>query len=147
MNYWLKMCGTGASPYHDGDWLARRRIWLRDHGEVSMFPRVPTIEAGDRLIDYAVGSYRFFGEGRIFAVSEALSEPEPSSHERWPVQVRTCMLLAGPRLEYCPTIDEIGVMRRSLGRHSHIRLSGEQGRAAEALIAAAAGEFGSQAPG
>ena len=141
------MSGTAANPYDDGDWRRRREAFHREHGEVSMFPRVPSVAAGDRLIDYAVGSYRNFGEGRIFAVSEVLSDPEPSQSERWPVQVRTRTLIAGPRLEYCPSIDEIGVMRRSLGRHSHIRLSDDQGRAAEELIAATAAEFGSLARG
>jgi hypothetical protein len=142
MYYWLKINGTGDSPFDDGDWAARRRRWFREHGEVSMFPRVPSIEPGDRLIEYAAGSARFFGEGRLFAVSEAIAEPEPSRHERWSVQVRTRTLVAGPRLEYCPSVDDIGVMLRSLGRHSHIRLNDEQGRTAEALIASAAREFG-----
>jgi hypothetical protein len=135
--------GTGDSPFDDGDWLKRRQRWTRDYGSVSMFPRVPSIEPGDRLIEYAAGSARYFGEGRLFAVSEAVSEPEPSPHERWPVQVRTRTLVAGPRLEYCPSVNDIGVLMRSLGRHSHIRLREEQGSEAEELIAAAAREFGS----
>jgi hypothetical protein len=110
-----------------------------------MFPRVPTIAEGDRLVDYAVGSHRFFGEGRFYALNEAVSDPEPSPHERWPVQVRTRTLVAGPRLEYCPTLPEIAVMRRSLGRHSHLRLSEEQGTRAEELIREAAAEYGSLA--
>src|ERR687893_89713 len=121
MRYWLKIAGTGDSPFEDGDWAARR-------------------EAGDRMIDYAAGSYRFFGEGRIFGVTEAVSDPEPSPHERWPVQVRTRTLVAGPRLEFCPSVDDIGVMLRSLGRHSHIKLTPEQGERAHELIAAAAAE-------
>ena len=145
VRYWLMVNGTGDRPFDDGDWAARRRQWVEEHGEVSMFPRVPSIEPSDRLIDYAAGSARFFGEGRLFAVSEALSEPEPSLHERWPVQLRTRTLVAGPRLEYCPSVDDIGVMLRSLGRHSHIRLSDEQGRTAEGLIAAAARRYGSAA--
>ena len=110
-----------------------------------MFPRWPRIAAGDRLVDYAVGSHHAFGEGRIFAVAEVLSDPEPSPHERWPVQVRTLRLLAGPSLGFCPTIADIGVSRRSLGRHSHIRLTSEQGQRAEELIAEAAERFGSLA--
>jgi len=143
--YWLKVNGTGDRPFDDGDWSRRRREWVRRHGEVSMFPRVPSIEPGDRLVEYAAGSARFFGEGRLFAVSEAVSEPQPSPHERWPVQVVTRTVVAGPRLEFCPSVDDIGVMLRSLGRHSHIRLSDEQGSAAEALIAAAADRYGSLA--
>jgi hypothetical protein len=141
--YWLKCTGTAAHPFDDGDWAARRREWQRTYGEVSMFPRVPSIEAGDRLIDYAVGSARFFGDGRLYAVVEAISDPEPSPHERWPVQLRTRTLVAGPRLEYCPGLVDIAVMPRSLGRHSHIRLSDEQGRRAEELIREAAAEYGS----
>ena len=95
-----------------------------------------------RLVEYAAGSARNFGEGRFFAISEAVSDPEPSPHERWPVQVRTRTLVAGPRLEFCPSVDDIGVMLRSLGRHSHIRLTPEQGERAERLIEAAAKEFG-----
>ena len=107
-----------------------------------MFPRWPRIAAGDRLVDYAAGSYINFGEGRLFALNEVLADPEPGPHPRWPVLVRTRMLVAGPRLEFCPSIDEIGVKRRSLGRHSHIRLSGEQGESAERLLRRAADEFG-----
>jgi hypothetical protein len=143
LRYWLKLNGTAAHPFETGDWAARRASWVRENGEVSMFPRVPRIQGGDRLVDYAVGSHREFGEGRIFAVAEVLSDPEPGPHERWPVQVRTRTLLAGPALGFCPTIADIGVMRRSLGRHSHIRLTREQGEIAEQLIAEAAEEFGS----
>jgi hypothetical protein len=143
LRYWLKLNGTGDRPYLTGDWAARRGPWVREHGQVSMFPRVPRIQAGDRLIDYAVGSHREFGEGRIFAVADVISDPEPSPHDRWPVQVRTRTLIAGPALPFCPTITDIGVMRRSLGRHSHIRLTREQGERAEQLIAEAAEEFGS----
>jgi hypothetical protein len=146
LRYWLKLNGTGNRPYLKGDWAARRAPWVREHGEVSMFPRVPRIAAGDRLVEYAVGSHREFGEGRIFAVAEVLSDPEPSPHERWPVQVRTRTLIAGPALGYCPTITDIGVMRRSLGRHSHIRLTREQGEHATELIAEAAEQFGSLLP-
>jgi hypothetical protein len=142
VRYSLKLAGTAEHPYADGDWAARRESWVREHGEVSMFPRVPRIETGDRLVEYAVGSHREFGEGRIFAVAQVLSDPEPSPHERWPVQVRTLTLLAGPALGFCPTIADIGVMRRSLGRHSHIRLTREQGELAEEMIAEAAEHFG-----
>jgi hypothetical protein len=58
------------------------------------------------------------------------------------VQVRIRRLIAGPGLGFCPTIADIGVSRRSLGRHSHIRLSREQGELAEELIAEAAEQFG-----
>jgi hypothetical protein len=59
------------------------------------------------------------------------------------VQIR--QLIAGPSLGFCPTIADIGVSRRSLGRHSHIRLTSEHGQRAEELIAEAAEQFGSLA--
>jgi hypothetical protein len=145
VSYWLKMNGTADHPHAGGDWAGRRASWFNRYGEVSMFPRWPRIAAGDQLIDYAVGSHRAFGEGRIFAVAEVLSDPEPSRHERWPVQVRIRQLIAGPSLGFCPTIADIGVSRRSLGRHSHIRLTSEQGQRVEELIAEAAEQFGSLA--
>ena len=39
-----------------------------------------------------------------------------------------------PLLSHAATLSEIGVSPRSLGRHSHIRLTEEQGRRAEELI-------------
>jgi hypothetical protein len=143
LRYWLKLNGTGERPHDSDDWAARRAGWFRRYGRVSMFPRWPRVVAGDRLVDYAVGSHRFFGEGRIFAVAEVVSDPEPGPHERWPVLVRTRELIAGPGLGFCPTIADIGVSRRSLGRHSHIRLTREQGDRAMELIANAAEQFGS----
>src|SRR4051794_32549596 len=100
LGYWLKINGTGDSPFDDGDWLRRRSRWVGDYGEVSMFPRVPSIEPGDRLIEYAAGSARFFGEGRLFAVSEAGSEPDPSPHVPRPAPGRTGDPGAGPRARH-----------------------------------------------
>lgn len=112
-----------------------------------MFPRRPTIAEGDKLVSYAAGSHHEFGEGRIFKLSEALDEPEPSDHPRWTWLVRMKTLIAGPRLEYCPDIGEINVQRRSLGRHSHIKLHEEQGPTAERLLARAAAEYGDRRAG
>lgn len=103
-----------------------------------MFPRRPRIERGDRLVAYAAGSAREFGEGRIYAIFEVLSEePEPSGHERWGWQVRVRIASSTPRLAHAPTLRDIGVSPLSLRQHSHIRLSGEQGAEAERLISRA----------
>src|SRR3954452_18503663 len=88
MSYWLKINGTGDSPFDDGDWSKRKRRWVGDHGQVSMFPRVPSIEPGDRLIEYAAGSARFFGEGCQSGVSSWVSARAASRNRRWPVQIR-----------------------------------------------------------
>jgi hypothetical protein len=53
------------------------------------------------------------------------------------------MLVPGPRLPSCSTIDDIDVEQASLRRHSHIALTADQGRRAERLIAAAAERAGS----
>jgi hypothetical protein len=73
-----------------------------------------------------------------------LTDPEPSGHPRWGWQVRVRLLIAGPRLEHCPTLAEVEVDRRSLGRHSHIRL--RFGHRAEVLIQRAADRYGALAP-
>jgi hypothetical protein len=140
---WIKVAGTGDSPFDHGDWALRHRSWTREFGPVSMFPRRPRIALGDRLVVYAAGSHSRFGEGRVFSVEEVDSPaPEPSPDPRWPWMVRTRVVLAGPRLEHCPRITEIGVERRSLRRHSHIHISDSQERRAEKLIAEAAAQYG-----
>lgn len=72
--------------------------------------------------------------------------PEASPHPRWPWMVRTRSLIAGPRLEHCPTITDIDVERTSLRRQSHIHLTDGQGERAELLIARAAERFGGLEP-
>jgi hypothetical protein len=44
------------------------------------------------------------------------------------------MLIPGPRLRSCPSIDDIDVALTSVRRQSHIRLTHAQGREAEWLI-------------
>jgi hypothetical protein len=141
--YFIKVAGTGENPI-GADWAVPHRAWLRKYGDLSMFPRRPQMKWGDRHVHYAAGSQLQFGEGRIFLVSQVLShQPEPAPHDRWPWMVRTRSLIAGPRLERCPRISEIGVELRSLRRQSHIHLTDEQGELAEALIARAAERYGS----
>ena len=141
MRYWIKCSGTAEHPFHSDEWRPRKRAWQREHGPVSAFPRRPRIEGGDRLVNYAVGSARAFGAGRIYLVEEVLSEEaEPGGHERWPWVVEVREVVAAPRLSIAPELREIGVSPRSLSQHSHIRLSPEAGRLAERLIREAGGE-------
>ena len=120
------MAGTAARPYTEEDRLARP--------ERHRFPRRPSIARGDRLFVYASGSAREYGAGRVFALEEAVSEePEPSGHERWRWEVRTRRILSVP-LALAPTLLDIGVSTRSIGRHSHIRLLESQAERAEALL-------------
>jgi len=123
------------------DWLPRHRAWRRERGPISAFPRRPRIQAGDRLVNYAVGSARVFGAGRIYLVEEVLSEePRRGGHERWPWVVEVEPIVWVPRLSLAPELRDIGMRPRSLSQHSHIRLTREQGELAERLIRAAAGE-------
>jgi hypothetical protein len=53
------------------------------------------------------------------------------------------MLVPGPRLPSCPTIDDVDVAHSSLRRQSHISLDEKRGEEAERLIARAAERAGS----
>jgi hypothetical protein len=133
--WWIKVAGSSESPFTRDDW--------EPLSERSLFPRRPTIRGGDRLIVYAAGSGAVYGEGRIFAVQEVISDvPEPSGHPRWKWALRVRTLHAVPRLSHAPTLWQIGVAARSLSQHSHISLTPEQGEAAEALIRRYAEESG-----
>lgn len=124
------MAGTGARPYTEADRLARP--------ERHRFPRRPRIARGDMLAIYASGSAQEYGEGRVFALEECASdEPYPSGHERWTWEVATQRLLSVP-LPYAPSLLDIGVSTRSIGRHSHIRLTGSQAALAERAFSDAA---------
>lgn len=141
MRWWIKVAGTGAEPFDEDDWRPRRERFARDHGPGSYFPRRPSIRRGDRLVVYAAGSAARFGEGRLFAIEEVVSEePEPSGHPRWPWRLATCELLSVPLLHMAPSLREIGVIPRSLSQHSHIRLRHDQGERAQALMRQYAGE-------
>jgi hypothetical protein len=142
MQYWIKVAGTGDNPFDRGDWATRSNDWVREYGPAAMFPKRARVSPGDRFILYAAGSHAYFGEGRIYAVSEVQTELQPSPLERWPWQVEAPILISGPRLEHCPMITDIDVERRSLRRQSHIRLNEAQGRQAEELITNAAARFG-----
>lgn len=129
MAWWLCVAGTGERPYTEAD-RVRRPPRHR-------FPRRPRIERGDLLAIYAAGSAREYGEGRVFALEECASEePEPSGHDRWSWEIRT-RRLASVALPLAPTLRDLAVSTRSIGRHSHIRLTERQGELALAAFAQA----------
>ncbi|MCW2967292.1 MAG: hypothetical protein JWM71_1064 [Solirubrobacteraceae bacterium] len=134
MSWWLCLAGTGERPFSEADRIARP--------ERHRFPRRPRIERGDLLAIYASGSAREYGEGRVFAIEEAVSdEPEPTGHERWRWEVRTQRLVSVP-LPVAPTLRDLAVSTRSIGRHSHIRLTDRQGELAEQAFSEASGAGG-----
>jgi hypothetical protein len=134
VSWWLCLAGTGERPYTEADRIGRP--------ERHRFPRRPRIERGDLLAIYASGSAREYGEGRVFAVEEARSEePEPTGHDRWRWEIRTRRLVSMP-LGQAPTLRDLAVSTRSIGRHSHIRLTDRQGELARAAFSAAGAAFG-----
>lgn len=139
--YWIANAGTSEHP-PPANWYRAGAEWRRKWGDVAMFARRPSIEPGDRLVYHAVGSASQFKTGRIFSVVEVISDPAPSAHDRWPWQVEHRMLVPGPRLPSCPSIDDIDVAPTSLRQQSHVRISPEQGKEAERLIARAAERSG-----
>lgn len=133
MRYWVAVAGTTGRPLPD-EWRVRAAEWQRTDGLIHMFTAKPTIRVGDRLVIYASGTPARLGAGRFFAVREVVSDPEPSTHERWAWKVKLRDVVAGPDLPHCPTIDEIGVRAVSLRRHTHIKLNRDAGELAEVLL-------------
>ena len=86
--HWLKAIGHARGPLGEG-WLEERPELLRRTG----FPRRPRIVPGDRLVYYA-SVWR-----RVFAVVEAVGDPEPHEHPRWPWIVAVEPLLVVPVLD------------------------------------------------
>ena len=69
------------------------------------------------------------------AVVDVLSDPEATlESRRWPWAVEVEFVAVSPRLSRAPTLRDISVSTRSLGRHSHIRLTDEQGERALRLF-------------
>jgi hypothetical protein len=125
--HWLKAVGHARGPLAEG-WIDERPELLRRTG----FPRRPRIVPGDRLVLYA-SVWR-----RVFAVVEALEEPERRDHPRWPWTITTEPLLVVPVLDAAPPVEAIGVAPRSMSQQSHIRIGADHyGRAVEALASVA----------
>jgi hypothetical protein len=125
--HWLKAIGHARGPLPE-DWFATRPELLAWTG----FPRRPRIAPGDRLVLYA-SVWR-----RVFAVVEALAEPERREHPRWPWTIAIEPLLVVPVLDAAPPVEAIGVAARSMSQQSHIRLAPHHyERAVEALASVA----------
>jgi hypothetical protein len=74
----------------------------------------------------------------VFAVVEALEEPAPREHPRWPWTVAVEPLLVVPTLDAAPPVEAIGVAARSMSQQSHIRIRPEHyERAVDALASIA----------
>ena len=90
------------------------------------------MQLGDRAVLYAAGWQV------VFALVEVVSAPENDpTRTRWAWRFAIRPLLALEDLREAPPVEAAGVLPRSLGRHSYIRLTDEQfERAREAISAA-----------
>jgi hypothetical protein len=125
--HWLLVRGTGGQP------LGQRvdRSSLQRHSST----RRPNVQKGDLAICYA-SVWRV-----VYAVVEVSGDPENEPGRdrwRWHFPIRPLIALAD--LREAPPVEAAGVFPRSLGRHSYVRLTAEQFRAArEAIIDAGKG--------
>jgi hypothetical protein len=123
--HWLLVRGTGDRP-------ESARVdaeSLRGHSST----RRPSVQKGDVAICYASGWQT------IFAVVEVVGNPENDlTRDRWRWRFPIRPLLALGDLRAAPPVEAAGVLPRSLGRHSYVRLTPEQFRAAHDAIAAVA---------
>jgi hypothetical protein len=91
--------------------------------------RRPSVQRGDRVVLYAAG-WRV-----IFALAEVVSHPENDpSRTRWQWRFAIRPTLALPDLRDAPPVEAAGMLPRSLGRHSYVRLTEEQYDLAERAL-------------
>lgn len=92
--------------------------------------RRPAVQRGDLAICYLAGVKC------VFAVVEVTGDPENDpTRARWQWRFAIRPLVAVDPLE-APPVEAAGVLPRSLGRHSYIRLTTGQFEAAQEAIAA-----------
>ena len=76
----------------------------------------------------------------IFALVEVAGDPQNEpGRERWRWRFPIRPLVALDDLREAPPVEAAGVMPRSLGRHSYVRLTADQFEAARSAIAEARG--------
>ncbi len=123
MTHWLLVRGTGARPL-----AAQHGDRVAGHSST----RRPAVQRGDLAVLYA-SRWQV-----IYALAEVVADPENDpSRVRWCWRFARRPLLALDDLRDAPPVEAAGVMTRSLGRHSYIRLTEEQfARARQALEAA-----------
>jgi hypothetical protein len=90
--------------------------------------RRPSVQRGDLAVCYLAG------DKCIFAVVEVVSDPENDpARTRWQWRFAIRPLVAVDPRE-APPVEAAGVLPRSLGRHSYVRLTPEQFDAARFAI-------------
>ena len=121
MQHWLLVRGRGERRLAQ----AVRPDELRAHSST----RRPAIEPGDLALLYAAG-WRV-----VFAVVQVVGELEHDpTKTRWSWRFGISPLLALRDLREAPPVEAAGVLPRSLGRHSYVRLTPEQFEAGRLAI-------------
>jgi hypothetical protein len=95
--------------------------------------RRPAVEPGDLALLYAVGWRVVFGVVEIGAELE-----HDPTRERWGWRFPLRPVVVLDDLRRAPPVQAAGVLPRSLGRHSYVRLTPEQFAAGRAAIEAEA---------
>jgi len=81
----------------------------------------PAVQGGDRAVLYAAGWQV------VFALAEVASDPENDpGRTRWAWRFQLRPVFALDDLREAPPVEAAGVLPRSLGRHSYIRLTDDQ---------------------
>jgi hypothetical protein len=123
MEHWLLVRGRGERRL-EPDVLPDE---LRAHSS----SRRPSVQLGDLAVCYAAGWQV------IFALVEVVSHPENDpARTRWQWRFALRPTLVLPDLRDAPPVEAAGVFPRSLGRHSYVRLTGEQFALARDALAA-----------
>ena len=121
MQHWLLVRGRGERRLAPDV----RPEELRAHSST----RRPTVEPGDLALLYAAG-WRV-----VFAVVEIVGELEHDpARTRWSWRFGISPVVALRDLREAPPVEAAGVLPRSLGRHSYVRLTPDQFEAARRSI-------------
>ena len=122
--YWLSLRGSGDRPLP--------RHVAEDPLDGFSSTKQPSVQRGDLIVFYA-SVWKV-----IFATGEVVGDPEYNpSRTRWCWRIPTRPVLRIDDLAQAPPVEAAGVLPRSLGRHSHIRLTAEQYDDARLAIAGA----------
>jgi hypothetical protein len=123
VQHWLLVRGRGERRLEP----EVRADELRAHSST----RRPSVQRGDLAVLYAAGWQV------IFALAEVVSDPaNDPARTRWQWRFEIRPLVALSDLREAPPVEAMGVLPRSLGRHSYIRLTEEQFEAAREAISA-----------
>jgi hypothetical protein len=123
VQHWLLVRGTGDRPL--GARVGAES--LRGHSST----RRPSVQKGDLAVCYAAVWQS------IFAVVEVSGDPDDDpTRDRWRWRFPIRPLIVLDDLRTAPPVEAGGVFPRSLGRHSYVRLTPDQFRAAQEAIEA-----------